>query len=95
MLSEKQVFVKDGTLNIQVSIDGIINGLRHSNGEYIISDKEKFEKWLSDNCVELGYEDSTGDTIWDELLDKIGERAYENGEEFICMAEDIESELNA
>ena len=51
MLSKKQVFVKDGVLNIQVSIDKLINGLRYSDGEYLISDKEKFEKWLSDNNV--------------------------------------------
>lgn len=92
MLSKKQVFVKDGVLNIQVSVDKLINGLRRSEGEYLISDKEKFEKWLSDNCVELGYKDSTGDTIWDKLLDEIGERAYEDGEEFICMAEEMENE---
>lgn len=90
MLNEKQVFIKDGFLNLKISIEGLMNGLKYSEGNYIITDKEAFTLWLSKNCIEIGYNDENGYTIWDELLDSIGNKAYENGEEFICMEEELE-----
>lgn len=88
MLSNKTVYVEDDFLIVKVSLDDLIKGLSDHENNYIISDKNKFKKWLSENCVELGYNEDSGNSIWEEAFDLIGDEAYESGCDFIEVGDE-------
>lgn len=82
------VSIESNEIIVKIPISLLVHSQKHRENGYKITDEKAMTSYVAENIVSFGEDSETGITVFEEMLDRLFDEAYENAEEWLEELED-------